>query len=197
MKCSICTSPHLVAIGDLLDGGATQKDIAAQFKISKYAISRHLRHANPAPVTPETDTDSLEARAILWRERADHLWHQATADADCRAMAQAVAAGLRSVELQARQQARAAEASSPEEDDGKLTIPEFDRIVAKWEKIQETLGAEKAAQAAAECERMHLPNMMDIFYACVDDAELRELLATTARDYKLLKDERANETVSH
>jgi len=55
MKCSICTSPHLVAIGDLLDGGATQKDIAAQFKISKYAISRHLRHANPAPVTPETE----------------------------------------------------------------------------------------------------------------------------------------------
>ncbi len=110
-------------------------------------------------------------------------------------MAQAVAAGLRSVELQARQKQREAEAV-PEEDDGKLTIPEFDRIVEKWERIQRELGAEKAAEAAANAQRMRLPNLMEIFYDCVDDAELRTLIETTARDYRNSKDEKQNEPVS-
>jgi hypothetical protein len=43
---------------------------------------------------------------------------------------------------------------------------------------------------------MRLPNLMEIFYACANDAELRTLIETTARDYKFLKDERANESVS-
>jgi hypothetical protein len=175
---------------DLLDGGTNQKDIAAQFGVSRFAVSRHARHGKRVPVTPESDADSLEARAILWRERADQLWHTATADADSRAMAQALAAGPRSVELQARQKEREAEAA-PEEDDGKLTTQDFDRIVEKWDKIQETLGVEKAAEAAENARRMRLPNMMNIFYDCVDDAELRTLIETTTRDYKRRKDEKS------
>jgi predicted transcriptional regulator len=195
-KCSICLSPNVATIDDLLDGGASQKDVAQQFQVSRFAVSRHARHGKRVPVTPESDDDSLEARAILWRERADHLWHQATADADCRAMAQAVSAGLRSVELAHRQEQRAAESAPETEDDGKLTIQDFDRIVERWEKIQETLGSEKAREAAANAERMRLPNLMGVFYDCVDDAELRTLIETTTRDYKNSKDERQHESVS-
>ena len=88
MKCSICNSEHCAAIDSLLEGGASQKDVAAQFKVSRFAISRHVRHAQPVPVALESDPDSLEARATLWRERADQLWHMATADADSRALPQ-------------------------------------------------------------------------------------------------------------
>lgn len=195
MKCSVCNSEHCATIDSLLDGGTNQKDIAAQFGVSRFAVSRHARHGKRVPVTLENDPDSLEARATLWRERADQLWHTANADADSRAMAQAVSAGLRSVELQARQKERVAEAA-PEEDDGKLTIPEFDRIVEKWEKIQETMGVEKALEAAQNAERMHLPNLMGVFYACATDEELRMLIETTARDYKNSKDEKQNEPLS-
>jgi hypothetical protein len=147
------------------------------------------------PAALDNDADSLEARAALWRERADRLWRTATADADSRAMAQALAAGLRSVELQARQNERASSAM-PEEDDGKLTTEDFDRIVEKWDKIQEALGVEKALEAAQNAERMRLPNLMGVFYDCAYDAELRTLIETTARDYKNSKDEKQNESVS-
>ena len=48
-----------------------------------------------------------------------------------------------------------------------LTIEEFDAIVNQWDKLQEKLGIEKAREAAANAERMRLPNMMGIFSACL------------------------------
>src|SRR6266446_10336053 len=51
----------------LLDGGASQKDVAEQFQVSRFAISRHVRHSAPLPAALDNDTDSLEARAALWR----------------------------------------------------------------------------------------------------------------------------------
>lgn len=74
---------------------------------------------------------------------------------------------------------RAAE-TMPEEDDGKLTIEEFDAIVNKWDKLQEKLGIEKAREAAANAERMRLPNMMEIFSACLQSMDRSPVLTACA-----------------
>ena len=192
-QCSICSSPHLAAIDDLLDGGATQKDSAAHFGVSKFALSRHVRHSNPTPVTPES-ADSLEARAALWRERADQLWHTATADADSRAMAQAVSAGLRSVELQARQKEREAEAAPDAEDDGKLSVEVLDKIVAWWDRVQAENDEKFTKLALEEAKRLRCPDLYQVFLKLWDSPALKERVLEFCRE--LFAEETSNESVS-
>jgi hypothetical protein len=125
---SIENHPNKAQIDALLATEIPLKDIAAQIPdLSVHALSRYKRKNLLPPVANGTG-DSLEAQAAMWRERADHLWHQATIDQDSRAMAQAVAAGLRSVELQARQEKN--EEAKPETGDEKpLTIAALDEIL--------------------------------------------------------------------
>lgn len=134
-RCTICASEHVAAIDDLADSNtATLKEIAAQFLVSYPALVRHCaRHRSAASAAPENgNSDSLESQASLWRLRADSLWHSATASEDVRGQAQAVAAGLRSVELQARAERRDAEAK-PQTEDGSevVTIAMIDKIIAE------------------------------------------------------------------
>jgi hypothetical protein len=130
VKCSVCADPNLAAIDDSLDSGAFQKDVAAQFGVSRYALSRHVRHSAPAPApAQETEISDLTAEAEKWRVRADQVWEQSVADQDTRGQVQALQAGLRSVELQHRQEQRAAE-PKPENGETPVTIEEIDRIVS-------------------------------------------------------------------
>lgn len=129
-RCSICSNSNLAAIDDLLDAGTNQKDVAVQFGVSRFALSRHCRHRQPE--SKPADPDVLEQQARTWRERADHLWITATADSDSRAQAQAIAAGLRSCELMA-QRAKAVAANPAPVPVGEtlLTIEAMDAIISR------------------------------------------------------------------
>jgi hypothetical protein len=132
-RCSICKSPNVASINALLEAGTHQKDVAAQFGVSRFAVSRHARHSKIA-IAPEPATnESLEMQARKWRNRADQLWDRAEFDSDTRGLAQAVSAGLRSVELQARAEIRAAETTPATGEDAPVTIQMIDEIIARAE----------------------------------------------------------------
>lgn len=123
--CSICCHSDCAAIDVQLASGVFQSDIAEKFRVSRFAVSRHARHS--VSTVSENETDSLEAQARKWRMRADTLWTRSEIDQDSRAAAQALAAGLRSCELQARHEQRETEATS-EADAGAISIQQIDRL---------------------------------------------------------------------
>jgi hypothetical protein len=131
-RCSICNSPKKNAIDDLLDGGAFQRDIAAQFGVSRFALSRHVKHSKPATAAavPESgDGESLEAQAARWLSRADDIYDRSIVDGDVRGQVQALTGAFRGLELQHRAELKAAEAAPPTGDAAPVTIEEIDRIV--------------------------------------------------------------------
>jgi hypothetical protein len=80
-KCSICGHPEAGAISAALESGMRQQDVAQQFRVSKFAISRHSRKCLASPVaTGETTNDQLDR----WLRRADDLYMQAGVNGDVR-----------------------------------------------------------------------------------------------------------------
>lgn len=104
------------------------KVLATRFNVSAHSLSRRKK-ALSATAEAENDPDALERQAAMWRERADTLWHTATADADVRGQAAAIAAGLRSCELMAQQAKQAAANPSPVGTGTPVTIELIDSIV--------------------------------------------------------------------
>jgi hypothetical protein len=148
-RCTICSSEHLVAIDDLADSQSlTLKEIAHQFQVSYPALVRHCaRHGKnappPAAATENGNGDSLAQEAEKWRLRADQVWAQSVADQDTRGQVQALQAGLRSVELQHKQEQRAAEPVPVPAGETVLTIEAMDKLVQhvldedpKWPLIE-------------------------------------------------------------
>jgi len=132
VKCSICSNPNRAAIDDLLDAGTNQKDVAVQFGVSKFALSRHARH------TPEVEAAGGDSPAEIekWLGRADDQYLLAVANADQRGAINALVAGLRAVEAQAKSEEREEEATPVTGTDAPvtgtdapITIEEIDRII--------------------------------------------------------------------
>jgi hypothetical protein len=135
-NCAVCLhAEHGVIDADLL-AGQKLKTLAATYGISPFSLSRHKsRHLQVAGAldTAEDDSDSLEAQAQKWRLRADQLWARSEIDLDSRAAAQALAAGLRSCELQARQKERETENAPDVGAVPPITIQQLDAFVADAE----------------------------------------------------------------
>jgi hypothetical protein len=129
MKCSICTHPNLAEIDSLLDAGTNQKDAAAQFGVSRFALSRHVRHSAPAPMPEPGTSEPLETQAARWMERADAIYQASTANGDVRGQVQALTGAFRGLELQHRAELKVAESTPPAGDGTPVTIEEIDRIV--------------------------------------------------------------------
>lgn len=126
---AISTHPEQAAIdAAILANHETLAALAMRFNVSVHSLSRRKR---ALAVTVESGADALEQQAAMWRERADTLWHTATADADTRAQAAAIAAGLRSCELMAQEAKRAAANPPLVGEDGSevVTIEMIDRLV--------------------------------------------------------------------
>jgi hypothetical protein len=132
-KCSICLSPNRPGIDDLLDAGTNQKTVAAQFGVSRYALSRHVRHSKPAPANaPDSGNgESLEVQAEKWLSRADDIYATSTANGDVRGQVQSLTAAFRGLELQAKAESRAAESVSVTGSDAPVTIEYMDSIIRK------------------------------------------------------------------
>lgn len=129
--CSICSHISVQAIDDLADSGETLISISERFHVSKFALSRHCKHRKPEPVVETAEGGSRE-EIQKWLQRSDDQYLLACANADQRGAIQALIAGLRAVEAQAKSEER--EESTPEPRDGEvITIEMIDEILQRAE----------------------------------------------------------------
>ncbi|MGB6473816.1 MAG: hypothetical protein WBF04_07010 [Candidatus Sulfotelmatobacter sp.] len=161
-KCSICLSPELLAIESALASGRFQKDVALQFAVSPYALSRHVRHTATPPAAP-SGTEEIEK----WLRRADEIWEQATIDQDTRGQAQAVASGLRALETRIQSEKRAAESELPPAGTvPQITVQQIDALLAEHE-ARETDETRLIRSIVWEFERTLTYNANPVFFELV------------------------------
>jgi hypothetical protein len=128
-RCSVCDSPNATAIDDLLNAGVTQKDVAQQFSLSKFVVSRHVRHAKQEA----NGNDVGQTEIAKWLARADDQYLLAVANADQRAAVQALIVGLRGIEAKAKSDEREAEASQEQGVMREITIEQWEAHIEKIE----------------------------------------------------------------
>jgi hypothetical protein len=117
----------------LLAAGVAQKDVAQQFGVSKFAISRHIRHV--AKQAQEVEDNDSPTEIAKWLCRADDQYLLAVANADQRAAVQSLVAGLRAIESKAKAAEREFEANRDRPDDiPEISIEQFDRLAAQAEE---------------------------------------------------------------
>jgi hypothetical protein len=131
-KCSICASADALAIANALEAGLRQKQIAQQFNISKFALSRHVnRCLAPAP----TNGDSTGDQISKWLDRADDLYLQAGVNGDVKSQVQALSAAVRSLQAEQRNEAKRQEKEQDKSPTGVSPMEEMmsmDIIVQKY-----------------------------------------------------------------
>jgi hypothetical protein len=181
---AISTHPEQEAIDEaLVLGEVSLQALATRFNVSPYALSRRRKRLT---IAPAVEDDDLPAQALKWHERADQLWHQGTTDADSRAMAQAVSAGLRSVELQARQKEREAEAASVAEevDDGKLDIGTLSKVLDWYDRCFDDNQKRTVALAAEKSRHLGVYDSYELFNSMSASPELRAAVLQFAHDFQ-------------
>ncbi len=101
-KCSICARPDALAISSALEAGVKQLSVAAQFHVSKFALSRHKnRCLTPLAATAgESTGDQLE----MWLRRADELYLVAGVNGDVRSQVAALSAAVRSLQSEQKRE---------------------------------------------------------------------------------------------
>jgi hypothetical protein len=134
-ECSICAHASSAAIDDLLVAGANQKDVAVQFSVSRFAVSRHVRHSVPAP---EGSLNTSRDEIGKWLRRADDQYLLATVDSDQRGAISALVGGLRAIEAQIRNDEREVEAKPVAGDGGRITLGQLDSILSAVPETPET-----------------------------------------------------------
>src|ERR1017187_145659 len=143
-KCSICSHSEAAAINAAVEAGLFQRDVAAQFNVSKYALSRHKKNCL-APVpngNGETTSDQLER----WLARADEVWATASINGDVRSQVSALSAAVRALQSAQRHEAKRAEQDEKQNSAGQLQVDHLDQIV---EQYLETCGDTKCFRCGA------------------------------------------------
>ena len=125
--CSICTSPNVREIDDLLDSGESQLSVSERFSVSKFALSRHARRLC------QQSTEALEPDEQIWLDRLERAHAQAVTDGDVRGMQQTATAGLRVVRQRQVEKAKARAAAVKQDadsgmDDGKISVGSLDDV---------------------------------------------------------------------
>jgi hypothetical protein len=135
-KCSICArTADVEAINAQLRAGLFQNDIAQQFQVSRFVVSRHARKCLTAAVAPipESNAATLEAQAAVWLARADAIYELATATQDIRGQVQAVTSAFRGLELQHRAEKTETTAADAPSTGEVVTIEKMDEIIRRIE----------------------------------------------------------------
>lgn len=106
--CSICQHPDRDAIDRRLVEGATYRDIAGQFRLSKSAVERHRESHLPAKlvraqeVRELTEADALLRRMLQLEQRARQILDQAQASGDLRSALSGIREARNTLELLAK-----------------------------------------------------------------------------------------------
>src|ERR1700683_3900496 len=173
VRCSICANSALAEIDAALLRGEFQKDVAARFCVSAYAISRHARHSAPAP-----DADALAATAQKWASRADQVWDMGFADQDARALVSACQAGLRSLEMQLRHREKLEDSTAKQPDaNDKISPEQIDRLLADCD-------ARSVQLALTEAKRLRVPDCYSLFAEMLAKPDLKRATLEFARDWR-------------
>jgi hypothetical protein len=202
-KCSICArTTDLPAISDLIDAQVPLKEVAAQFHCSYPSLVRHAaRHRGPvAPAAgsagPDAAADDLRSRSDLLWSRSNEVWNSAMADADLRSQISSIQTGLRSLELQAKQAERQAEAKAEADSGGnKVSIGDLDDLVQAMtnpELLPDPVDREKLQIVVRKSQELMRPDCHAVFYKMWECPEFAEALIDYVRDWK---PEKKNEPV--
>jgi hypothetical protein len=143
-KASLATNPNLSSIEYDHATGMELKAIAEKYDVSRSVLSRWFRRS-----PGKTNRESLESQIAKWKTRADTLWAQAELDADSRAMAQSIAAGFRSVELQVKHLAEQEEAAKGPPEQQFFRLEDIDAKVASMAQQAERDSYQRALDCAA------------------------------------------------
>ncbi len=178
-SCSICAHANVVAIDAQLAAGVNQKDIAQQFQVSRFAISRHWRNCLAVSALASNSGDSREEIA-KWLKRADDQYLLANANADQRGAVASLVAGLRATEAKVRSEEREAETAPDAESDDQFTPHDF----AKFDRIL-TETDERAHQLVlSESQRLLVPDCYELFTRMWQKPSLKTAVLDFARDWQ-------------
>ncbi len=133
-KCSVCAHAQAPAIAAALEAGLRNYEVATQFGVSKFALSRH-KNKCLAPVPTGDGERSTGEQLDKWLSRADDLYQIAGVNGDVKSQVAALSAAVRS--LQAEQ--KRAEKKEEQEAKGGLlpngqtpvTVEYLDALIAK------------------------------------------------------------------
>jgi hypothetical protein len=145
-KCSICSHSEAAAINAAVEVGLFQRDVAVQFNVSKYALSRHKKNCL-APVPIGNGESSTGDQLEKWLRRADDLYIQAGVNGDVRSQVSALSAAVRSLQSAQRHEARCAE-QDEKPSAGQMEVDRLDRIV---EQYLESCGSDRCWRCGAPC----------------------------------------------
>jgi hypothetical protein len=130
--CSVCVHPEAGAISAALEAGARQLVIAAQFNVSKFALSRHKNRCM-APAAP--DGESARTQLDRWLARADEIFLKASVDGNLAAQVSALSAALRGLQSAQKQEEKRQEQNGVgllPNGETPVTVEELDRMVEKF-----------------------------------------------------------------
>lgn len=94
----------MLEINACLESGLRLSEIAKQFAVSQYALSRHRRHQNTAPQPTELSGNAAEL--AKWLNRADDQYLTASANGDVARAVIALTAGIRGLVASEKQRER-------------------------------------------------------------------------------------------
>ncbi|MFZ3277599.1 MAG: hypothetical protein WB249_13730 [Candidatus Sulfotelmatobacter sp.] len=168
--CSICTSPNVREIDDLLDSGESQLSVSERFSVSKFALSRHARRLC------QQSTEALEPDEQIWLDRLERAHAQAVTDGDVRGMQQTATAGLRVVRQRQVEKAKARAAAVKQDadsgvDDFKIPVSSLDDVMQMFDAAAaqpDPINQEKSQEAYRRAKLLNLPDAMTIFHKMLE-----------------------------
>ena len=196
-RCQICTSPYLQQISDLIDSNTlTLKQIAVQFSVSVFSLSRHCaRHRRPAEPASEATSNDIQ----IWLDRCHAQYEAAVFDNDARAAIQTLAQGLRACEARQKQLEREREEvaqEAGEDGDFRFSISDLDGVNLLLSQTEpDPVDVPKIEEALKRCRLLNLPDGMVIFHRMIESpAFAQDLLRWAALWEPTKKGEAANES---
>ena len=142
--CSVCQSPHLLAINQAIAAGRSLVEISRFSSTSPDSLSRHkAAHLKSTPVTVSDSSQqpTRSERLQTYLQRCDELFLRAGAANDLRGQILSLREGLRALELDLR---RAGELNAVTALQNQisitqgLTLADFDRIIERAGRVRQS-----------------------------------------------------------
>jgi hypothetical protein len=127
-QCIACAHPDAGAINSCIEGGLALKEIAEQFSVSKYALSRHRNRCLATAPTGDDPGDQIE----MWLRRCDDLYIQSGVNGDTRGQIAALSAAVRSLQSEQRCEKRQEQNENQNTPVGADSPERLDEIISRY-----------------------------------------------------------------
>lgn len=134
-RCSICKHAQALEINSCLEARLKLAEIAKQFQVSQYAVSRHKNRCLVTPVLAG-ELSSSSAELAKWLSRADEQYLTASANGDVTRAVAALTAAFRGLAASEKQREREREQAAKNDvlanGEHRLTIENLDALVETY-----------------------------------------------------------------